>query len=199
MPHVALLGDSVFDNGAYVPGDPDVVRQLRGVLPAGWRATLVAVDGHVTRDVERQLQRLPRETTHLVISVGGNDALGASGVLEQATRSVAEALDLLAKVRERFWAEYRSMLDAVQARHLPTAICTIYDPRYPDSGRRRLTTTAPSLLNDVITREAFTRGLALITCVCSATRTLTSPIRSNLRLVAARRSPERLQLWPARI
>src|SRR5689334_2118739 len=45
MTHVVLIGDSVFDKGAYVAGGPDVVRQLRGVLPGGWRATLTAVDG----------------------------------------------------------------------------------------------------------------------------------------------------------
>ena len=35
MPHVALLGDSIFDNGAYTSGGPDVVTQLRAILPAG--------------------------------------------------------------------------------------------------------------------------------------------------------------------
>ena len=53
------------------------------------------------------------------------------------------------------------MLDAVQAAR-PTALCTIYDPRYPDSQRRRLITIALALLNDVITREAFTRRLLLV-------------------------------------
>ena len=35
MAHVILIGNSVFDNGAYVVGGPDVVRQLRECLPAG--------------------------------------------------------------------------------------------------------------------------------------------------------------------
>src|SRR5206468_10649810 len=47
MPHVARLGDSIFDNGAYVRGGPDVVTHLRGVLPSGWTASLHAVDGAV--------------------------------------------------------------------------------------------------------------------------------------------------------
>jgi hypothetical protein len=45
MSHVILLGDSVFDNGAYTAGGPDVLAQLRGLLPAGWRASMAAVDG----------------------------------------------------------------------------------------------------------------------------------------------------------
>jgi hypothetical protein len=38
-----LLGDSVFDNAAYVTGGPDVVSQLRTILPADCQASLLAV------------------------------------------------------------------------------------------------------------------------------------------------------------
>ena len=54
MRHVVLLGDSVFDNAAYVGSDPDVVRQLREALPADWRASLVARDGAVIADLPAQ-------------------------------------------------------------------------------------------------------------------------------------------------
>jgi len=47
--YLVLLGDSVFDNAAYVAaGAPDVVRQVRQRLPQGWGATLAAVDGSTT-------------------------------------------------------------------------------------------------------------------------------------------------------
>ena len=160
--HVVLLGDSVFDNGAYVAGGPDVVAQLRSLLPEGWRATLLAVDGAVTADVARQLGRLPADASRLVVSVGGNDALGQAGVLDEGAGSVAEALDRLAGIRERFWRNYAAMLDGVEARGVPAAVCTIYDGRLPDPRRRRLATTALATLNDTITREAFRRGLPLI-------------------------------------
>lgn len=160
--HVVLLGDSVFDNGAYVAGGPDVVAQLRPLLPGDWRATLLAVDGAVTGDVARQLGRLPPDASRLVVSVGGNDALGQAGVLDEGARSVAEALDRLAAIRERFWLNYAAMLDGVLARGLPAAVCTIYDGRLPDPRRRRLAATALATLNDAITREAFRRGLALL-------------------------------------
>ena len=58
MSHIVLLGDSIFDNAAYVAGGPDVVKQLRNRLPTGWKATLRAVDGSVTSGVERQLGQL---------------------------------------------------------------------------------------------------------------------------------------------
>ena len=162
MKHIVLLGDSIFDNAAYVAGGPDVVAQLRARLPAGWRATLLAVDGGVTGSVQRQLGRLPPDASHLVVSVGGNDALGQAGVLDEGARSMAEALDRLAGIRERFWRDYRAMLDGVLGRGLPTAVCTIYDGRLPDPVRRRLAVTALTLFNDCITREAFARGLPLI-------------------------------------
>src|SRR5919198_237854 len=59
MGHVVLLGDSIFDNAAYVGGGPDVVRQLRAVLPSDWRATLNALDGAVTGESARNCSAAP--------------------------------------------------------------------------------------------------------------------------------------------
>jgi hypothetical protein len=183
MLHIVLLGDSVFDNSAYVSGGPDVLQQLRRRLPEGEQATLLAVDGHVTTDVPRQLARLPDNATHFVVSVGGNDALRASGVIEHPSRSVAEALGLLADVRERFQTAYAAMLNVVQATARPTALCTIYDPRYSDPQRRRLTTTALALLNDLITREAFARGFSLIDLrvLCNEDTDFANPIEPSVQ------------------
>src|SRR4051794_34485441 len=139
MGYIVLLGDSVFDNGAYVrPGEPDVVRQLLERLPAGWRATLAAVDGAVTGSVLGQLARLPPDATHLVLSTGGNDALRQQDVLDLRVRSVAEALLRLAEVRDGFARDYRAMLGAVLGQGLPTALCTIYDPRFPEPTRQQV-------------------------------------------------------------
>ncbi|MFB0488009.1 hypothetical protein ABIE45_000595 [Methylobacterium sp. OAE515] len=183
MPHVVLLGDSVFDNAAYVSGGPDVVSQLRTILPVDWQASLLAVDGNVIADVPRQLAGRPRDVSHLVVSVGGNDALRAAAVLEQPVQSVAHALAVLADVRDRFLAAYGTMLDAVQATGQPAALCTIYDPRYPDPQRRRLTAAALALLNDVITREVFARGLPLIDLrvLCGEDADFANPIEPSVQ------------------
>lgn len=101
MPHVVLLGDSIFDNAAYVRGGPDVVTQLREVLPEGWGATLAAVDGATAPAMGMQLRRIRADATHLVLSIGGNDALGHVGILEQRASSAAEVLAMLADVRDR--------------------------------------------------------------------------------------------------
>ncbi len=184
MGHVILLGDSVFDNGAYVGrGEPDVVRQLRDRLPAGWGATLAAVDGAVTGSVLRQLERIPPGTTHLVVSVGGNDALRRQDVLEVRARSIAEGLLALADVRDGFTRGYRAMLEAVLARGLPTALCTVYDPRFPDPARQRVAVAGLALFNDAITREAFGRGLPLVDLrlVCSEDADYANPIEPSAR------------------
>ena len=80
--HIVLLGDSIFDNAAYVAGGPDVVAQLRPLLPDGCRATLLAVDGAVVAGVERQIAALPSDASLLVMSAGGNDALGEAHLLQ---------------------------------------------------------------------------------------------------------------------
>ena len=73
--HIVLLGDSVFDNGAYISAGPDVATQLRLALPARYKVTLLARDGAVAADLPHQIARLPDDASHLVVSVGGNDAL----------------------------------------------------------------------------------------------------------------------------
>jgi hypothetical protein len=160
--HVVLLGDSVFDNKAYVGSAPDVIQQVRALIRAGWTATLCATDGAVISDVAHQLDRMPRDATHLVISVGGNDALREAGLLDASADSVAQVLERLGAAQARFRMEYARMLERVAVRGLPAAVCTIYDPRYPDLLRRRLGAIALSVLNDSITREAFGRGLTLL-------------------------------------
>jgi hypothetical protein len=183
MKHIVLLGDSVFDNAACVAGGPDVIEQVREQLPAGWRATLRAVDGSVIGSVERQLDQLPPEASHLVISVGGNDALGHAGVLDETTRSMADALERLAGIRDQFAQEYAAMLEGVLERGLPTSICTIYDPRFPDPLRRRLAVIGLTIFNDCITREAFSRALPLmdLRLICDEDEDFANPIEPSVR------------------
>jgi hypothetical protein len=107
MPHVVLIGDSIFDNAAYTRGGPDVVSQVRGLLPRGWEATRLAVDGATTDHVAGQLGRLPRDATHLVVSVGGNNALAHLSVLETPVSSTAQAVEALATIGSDFEARYR--------------------------------------------------------------------------------------------
>jgi hypothetical protein len=181
--HIVLLGDSIFDNAAYVPGGPDVVRQLGDILPAGWSASLRAVDGSTVENIPGQLTKLPAGASHLVVSIGGNDGLGRIGVLEEPADSIARALTRMADIGDGFRRDYAAMLEAVLARGLPTVLCTIYEPRFPDPLLQRLAVTALSLFNDVITRAAFARGLPLIDLrlVCDENEDFANPIEPSVK------------------
>jgi hypothetical protein len=182
MPHVVLLGDSIFDNRLHVPaGAQDVVRQVRDRLPDNWTATLRAVDGSVIADIEGQLRALPQDTTHLVISAGGNDALVRAALLDAAVGSVAEALARIDDVCEVVAAAYARMLESALIPRLPTAVCTIYDVRFPEAGRRKAAAAALAILNDRITRAAFSRGLSLIDLrlICDRDEDFANPIEPS--------------------
>jgi hypothetical protein len=162
MKHIALLGDSIFDNAVYVQGGHDVIAQLRGILPQNWNATLLAVDGSVASDIVRQIPGIPHSATHLVVSVGGNDGLSRADILQKPIRSVGGAIDELATLRAEFRQNYRRMLEALLACGKPLAVCTVYDPCFPDALIQRLTTTALNVFNDCILREAITHGLPVL-------------------------------------
>jgi hypothetical protein len=108
--HVVLLGDSIFDNAAYVGAEPSVIEHLREALPGGWRATLLAVDGDSAIDVRQQLIGLDQSATHLFLSAGGNDAYNASGLLDKSVTTVTEAVALLAAAQARFRTDYQDLL-----------------------------------------------------------------------------------------
>jgi lysophospholipase L1-like esterase len=162
MSHVALLGDSIFDNQVYVGSGPDVVHQLRERLPHGWKATLLAVDGDTTQGVPTQLASLPQDATHLIVSAGGNDALMQAGILVQSVVSVAETMCRMADVVAHFEASYRRMLDALLKHDLPTAVCTIYDPRFDEPMQQKVAVAGLCHFNDVILRCAIERGLPVL-------------------------------------
>ncbi len=181
--HVVLLGDSIFDNAAYVAGAPDVVRQVRQRLPQGSKATLAAVDGSTIGDVRGQLRGVPADATHLVLSVGGNDALGRSDFLATPARSTAEALSGLADIGHEFERAYLAMLADVLARRLPTAICTVYYPRFPEAALQKVAVAALTVFNDCIIRAAFAHGLPLLDLrlICSEQTDYANPIEPSAR------------------
>ena len=159
MSHVVLLGDSIFDNARYVPDRPPVVEQVRRGLPAGWKATLVAVDGHTVEDVAAQLPRAPADASHLVVSVGGNDALAAGGLLREPAATVGDALATLGETLAAFRSEYAAMLRSVLDTGKPVAVCTVYDAIPVLGAAERAGLVG---FNEVILRSAIAAGLPVI-------------------------------------
>lgn len=181
MTHIVLLGDSIFDNASYTRGGPDVIAQVREILPTNWKASLLAVDGSVTLSVPDQLQRLPQDATHLILSVGGNDALMKSEILNTPARSTSEALTMLADVAGRFEENYRIAVDACLRPKLPLALCTIYNGCFDDRALQRTITTALKVFNDAILRVGFEFRLPMIDLryICAFPADFANPIEPS--------------------
>ncbi|MEI8371823.1 MAG: SGNH/GDSL hydrolase family protein [Planctomycetota bacterium] len=162
MNHIVLLGDSIFDNAVYVHqerGEEPVINQLQTRISPEWTATLVAHDGDVVRSVKEQLKRMPKGASHLVISVGGNNALVQGHILQEPARSMGEALANLARTKADFRRDYREMLQSVCALGKPAVVCTVYDQfslfnEKDVPGGHEVLLAALSVFNDVIIDEA---------------------------------------------
>jgi lysophospholipase L1-like esterase len=162
MAHIVLLGDSIFDNAPYVPAGSEVQAQLQALVANAHRVSLLARDGAVLADMVAQVARLPQlseEADWLLVSCGGNDALGLVGAMKSKVGTVIEAAGLLAEWQARFRRDYRRMLNVVLSRRKPVAVATIYDA-VPglDPGLR----TALAVFNDVILREATAHRLPVL-------------------------------------
>ena len=181
MSHLILLGDSVFDNGAYTGGGPDVVTQLRPLLPPGWRASLCAIDGSQASEIGAQVAAVPADATQLVLSVGGNDALMASGLLDEPVYSSADALRLIGASVHEFETRYRAAVHACLARGLPLVLCTIYHGAFPDADFRARVVVALAVFNDAIVRTALAHGLDVIDlrAVCDTPQDYANPIEPS--------------------
>jgi len=181
--HIFMIGDSVFDNAAYVrSGEPDVRKQVAALVPQH-RVTSAARDGAVAAGIRDQFARMPKDATHIVVSAGGNDALQASHLLSEPVPSMLAALELLTGVAEDLRSGYAQLLDDLAHTCVPAAVCTVYDPRFPEPRLRKGGTTALSVLNDVITREAFARGFALLDLrlICNEESDFANPIEPSAK------------------
>jgi hypothetical protein len=157
--HVVLLGDSIFDNAVYVPNGPAVIEQLATLLVPHGRATLLARDGDIASDVPEQVGRMPPDVSHLVLSVGGNDALGAIPAMSQSVSNVNAAMAVMAKIRTDFQRNYRATIQCIVQHNMPLAICTVYEDV---PGLTEELKTALSIFNDTIVREALSVGAEII-------------------------------------
>ena len=163
MAHIILFGDSIFDNKSYVgAGGKDVITHLRESLPDGWQATLKAIDGSLIENISKQTLDTPATATHFIISAGGNNAIMNSDILQMKAENGAAVLNEIANRCETFEFQYKSMLQNILRRNIPTTVCTIYFPRFPDAIFQRLAVTALSFFNDVIIRQAVSSGLPII-------------------------------------
>lgn len=183
MPHLILLGDSILDNGAYTAGGPPVIQQVKEQLLPGWQASLRAVDGSTTADIDDQLNALPADATHLVLSIGGNDALLRADVLDTPVSSTAEALLMLHAAASEFTVAYSRVIDACLATRLPLVVCTVYNGNFPEAQLQQRAATALVVFNDVIIATAVRKSLKVIElrAVCTSAEDYANPIEPSSR------------------
>ena len=181
MAHIVLLGDSIFDNGRYTLGGPDVISQVRQLLPVGWKASLLAVDGATTQDIPKQLQRIPSDASHLVLSAGGNDVLMNSNILRMPADSTSQAIRILADTSNQFEARYRNAVAECRRLALPLTLCTVYNGCFPDADFQRVVSTALRVFNDVILRVGIELRLPIIDLrfVCCSPSDYANPIEPS--------------------
>ena len=176
--HIVLCGDSIIDNGSYVnEGELDVSGQVQEELPDS-KVTLLAVDGNVTEDIEDQMNNLPKDATHIFISIGGNDGYNRMDVFDESANTIGDAMGPLYEMRNEFEIDYNKMLKNVLSYGVPTTLCSIYYPRFEKSDNdvirnylggknnqvpiKKMAMVGLSVYNDIITKEAFQAGLPLI-------------------------------------
>lgn len=178
--HVVLLGDSIFDNASYTKGLPDVVTHLRGILPHDTSASLLAIDGSTTGDLEDQLAALPADVTHAVVSVGGNDALLNADILNLPVASTQEALHLFGARASKFEENYRAAVLGVTRRVPSVTVCTVYDGNLP-ADQAPSARVALMVFNDAILRVAFELRLAVIDLrlICTEPSDYANPIEPS--------------------
>ncbi|MCB2065524.1 MAG: SGNH/GDSL hydrolase family protein [Erythrobacter sp.] len=175
--HVVLFGDSIFDNAAYIGGGPDVAAHLRELLDRDDRVTLLAVDGSICEQVDRQLEQIPADATHAILSSGGNDILHHAVLLEQQTTSVAASMALLMQARAEFEPLHRSLVERAARLPVPLAVCMIYD-----ANMGPLIATAMGIFNDAITRNVHREAVDLIDLrlVCDEASDYANPIEPSV-------------------
>ncbi|APR75335.1 GDSL-lilke lipase/acylhydrolase family protein [Minicystis rosea] len=178
--HIALLGDSVFDNRVYTGGDPEVAAHLRDIVSPGWKVTLVAVDGSTTTDVGPQIDRVPKDATHVVLSLGGNDALLNADLLDLPVGSTGEALELFEERVDAFETSYGYVIEALVALGRKVTVCTIYNGNLGGVQARRAR-IALMTFNDAIFRTAIRAGVDVIDLrlVCTEPADFANPIEPS--------------------
>ncbi len=175
-----LIGDSIFDNAAYTGGEPDVASHLKSLMADGARATMAAVDGATVSGLSAQLRLIPKDTTHIVVSIGGNDALANIDLLSMRAASSAEVLTTFATRVGAFERRYRSAIAEVMSQRVPVTVCTIYNGAL-EKDIATIARLALALFNDVILRAAVEHRIDVIElrAICTEPSDYANPIEPS--------------------
>jgi hypothetical protein len=134
------------------------------------------------KDLERQIARAPRDASHLVISVGGNDALMNRDLLSTRVRSSVDTLSLFADRLLDFSRRYALAIDRAMQLATPVTVRTIYEGAL-EPAEARIARVALMMFNDAILRTAFARRTPVIDLrfICTEAADYANPIEPSGR------------------
>ena len=126
---LVLLGDSIIDNKAYVlDGELSVFEHIKSKTQIP--VTQLALDGATTDDViSSQINNIPFGTSHIVLSIGGNDLLNEIGFLMEdfkyTPNHVLKRCQLLiAPITQKYESIVSQLQTTIRANLL---LCTVYE------------------------------------------------------------------------
>ena len=77
--------------------------------------------------LDRQIQLIPEEATHIALSIGGNDLLRLSDNLgDKVGTRFQENLIFLSKLKQKFAEKFRRVIHNINSLGIPFTVCTIY-------------------------------------------------------------------------
>lgn len=141
---------------------------------------MLAVDGYTSVQVPDQLKRLPSDSTHLVLSAGGNDAIGCLDLMGTPASNLMGALGTLSKMLTGFEQNYKVLMSQLLSLNRPLMVCTIYDSV---PGLVEPLKLALALFNNFIIRTAVSSGVPVLDlrmiCTESGDYSIKSPIEPS--------------------
>lgn len=157
MRHVVLAGDSIFDNTKYAEPDFSVFDLFEVAVPADTRCSMIAVDGATIEGLDNQMNRLPKDTSHLFISCGQKDAEKIAILLNDSDESRFGGM--IVEAAHEYTTLYHTVLQKATNLVKNVVICTVC---YNSHGVNSFITTARALINEVILREAHDLGMPVM-------------------------------------
>ena len=158
---IALVGDSILDNGKYVSPGKCVSSHLNRLM-CDCNVVLLARDGSTVEDAINQIENIPAGSSHVIVSAGGNDALLAEKLLFTQCNSMMDALSTWADEKDRFRTRYTHLLKKLNKLKTDYCLCTIYEPPLSDPVARRIMLTILLFYNDIIMHMASERRKRVI-------------------------------------
>jgi hypothetical protein len=158
--HVVLLGDALLEDYRTIDKTPGKLEN--DILPGTrdeWKLSVIP-----TAEVAQEgpVHPLPRDATHAMIFIEGNQAIEQSGLLDGRPDAYGRTLEQLWLAADEFERTLERLIHVAQAARLVIMVCTMFPPNYKDPVRQRTACAALAVFNDRVSKSAARAGASLI-------------------------------------